>query len=108
MVSPKNQNHKKRNTCMATIVKQGVFSKSKKGHLFIDNVERENTETVELLLSSGSAHRVKGAAVKIYHHSLKISGQQILSCLVTVGKTVHIGFGKSLLATWSWLRYLIT
>lgn len=27
---------------------------------------------------------------------------------VTVGKTVHIGFGKSLLATWSWLKYLIT
>ena len=41
---------------------QGVFSKWKKGHLFIDNVERENAETVELLLSSSSAHRVEGAA----------------------------------------------
>ena len=33
-----------------------------KSHLFIDNVERENAETVELLLSSSSAHRVEGAA----------------------------------------------
>ena len=41
---------------------QGVFSKWKKGDLFIDNVERENAETVELLLSSSSAHRVEGAA----------------------------------------------
>ena len=28
--------------------------------------------------------------------------------LVTVGNTVHIGFGRSLLATWSWLRYFNT
>ena len=28
--------------------------------------------------------------------------------LVTVGNTVHIGFGRSLLATWSWLRYFKT
>ena len=50
------------------------FLKEKKGHLFIDNVERENTETVELLLSSSSAHRVEGAAMQQIYHTLKVSG----------------------------------
>ena len=79
MVSPKNQNHKKRNTCTIQPIVKGFSQKEERSHLFIDNVERENTETVELLLSSSSAHRVESAAVKIYHHSLKISGEQILS-----------------------------
>ena len=46
-----------------------------KSHLFIDNVERENTKTVELLLPSGGAHRVEGAAVKKMSTSQKSKNQ---------------------------------
>ena len=41
-----------------------IVNNRERSHLFIDNVERENTKTVELLLSSSGAHRVEGAAVK--------------------------------------------
>ena len=41
-----------------------IVNNREKSHLFIDNVERENTKTVELLLPSSGAHRVEGAAVK--------------------------------------------
>ena len=59
------------------------FLKEKKGDLFIDNVERENTETVELLLSSSSAHRVEGAAMQQIYHTLKVSGDnQSLLCYI--------------------------
>ena len=35
-------------------------------HLFVDNVEGENTEAVELLLAGGGAHRVERATVSIF------------------------------------------
>ena len=57
MVSPKNQNHKKRNTCSTV----NEIVNKEKSHLFIDNVEGENTKTVEFLLSSSGADRVESA-----------------------------------------------
>ena len=35
-------------------------------HFFVDNVEGENTEAVELLLASGRAHRVERATVSSF------------------------------------------
>merc|ERR1712223_1393086 len=38
-------------------------------HLFVDNVEGENTEAVELLLAGGRAHRVERATGDCGEHS---------------------------------------
>ena len=71
-------------------------------NLLVDNVEGEDAETVELLLAGRGAHGVEGAAVPE-------SGMEWEEeYLVTVGKTVHMGLGRSLLVVWSWLRYLTT
>ena len=32
-------------------------------HFFVDNIQRENTKTVEFLLPRSGAHRVKSAAI---------------------------------------------
>ena len=37
-------------------------------HFFVNNVEGENTEAVELLLAGGGAHRVERATVSSFNH----------------------------------------
>ena len=71
-------------------------------HLFIYDIKRQNTQAVELLLTSSRANRVEGAAESenlLNLYTKKV--EEINPCLVTVGKTVHIGFGISVLENWS-------
>ena len=68
MVRPKNQNHKNRNTFLAHVMGDVmILSKNKATtRLFVDNVEGENTEAVELLLAGSRAHRVERATVSSF------------------------------------------
>ena len=70
-------------------------------YLFIDYVQRQYAETVELLFPSSGAHRVKCATVNMnwFRYILQL---QLGDCwqihLVTVGKTVHMGLGLEALS----------
>ena len=66
MVRPKNQNHKKRNTCAHSLSSRGNDDDDDDdcSHLFVDYIERENTKAIELLFTSSGAHGVEGTAMK--------------------------------------------
>ena len=68
-------------------------------HLLINDIKEQNTQADELLLTGSRANRVEGAAGS--GNFVTIFTQEINPHLVTVDKTVHMGFGISVLENWS-------
>jgi hypothetical protein len=72
-------------------------------YLFVDDVEGEDADAVELLLPGRGPDGVEGAAIML---ACQLAGG--VCHLVTVGKTVHMGLGRSVLVRWSCARYWAT